>query len=131
VRIALIAAIVLAFGMALLEKTGEYLVMDQPAHRDVIVILAGDRNDRRFFRGLVHQEYAPRMLVDANSDMNFFGRTPAVLEEAIDQKPWSVAACRDDSGFKQNWWQRREWTKTAFMEWIKLVWWEAVDRWHH
>ena len=48
-RIALIVAIVLAFGMALLEKTGEYLVMDHPAHADVIVVLAGDRNDCRFF----------------------------------------------------------------------------------
>jgi hypothetical protein len=51
-RFFLIAAIVLVFGLALLEKTGEYLVMDQPARADVIVVLAGDRNDRRFFRGL-------------------------------------------------------------------------------
>lgn len=193
VRIALIAAIVLAFGMALLEKTGDYLVMDHPAHADVVVVLAGDRNDRRFFRGLelVHQAYAPRMLVDANSDMIFFGRTPAVLEDQLirslnlnvgqvqvcptqgdstDEETryvaeclhtdqissvllvtsdfhtrralsifkhrlpkyrWSVAACRDDSVFKQNWWQRREWAKTAFFEWTKLVWWEAVDRWRH
>jgi hypothetical protein len=41
-RVFLIAAIVLVFGMALLEKTGEYLVMDQPAHADVIVVLAGE-----------------------------------------------------------------------------------------
>src|SRR6267378_5724661 len=85
VRIALIAAIVLVFGMALFEKSGEYLVMDQPAHADVMVVLAGDRNDRRFFRGLelLRQGYAPRMLVDANSDMIFFGRTPAVLEDQL------------------------------------------------
>lgn len=84
-RFFLIAAIVLVFGLALLEKTGEYLVMDQPAHADVIVVLAGDRNDRRFFRGLelLHQGYAPRMLVDANSDMIFFGRTPTVLEDQL------------------------------------------------
>jgi hypothetical protein len=76
VRIALIVAIVLAFGMALLEKTGEYLAMDHPAHADVIIVLTGDRNDRRFSRGLelVHQGYAQHMLVDANSDMIFFGR---------------------------------------------------------
>jgi len=190
-RFFLIAAIVLVFGWALLEKTGEYLVMDQPARADVIVVLAGDRNDRRFFRGLelLHQGYAPRMLVDANSDMIFFGRTPTVLEDQlirslnlnVDQVQvcptqgdstdeetryvalclhtdqissallvtsdfhtrrtisifkhrlpkyrWSVAACQDDSVFRQNWWQRREWAKTAFMEWTKLIWWEAVDRW--
>src|ERR1700730_17402887 len=85
VRIALTAAIALAFGMALFEKSGEYLVMDHPAHADVIVVLAGDRTDRRFFRGLelLHEGYAPRMLVDANSDMIFFGRTPAVLEDQL------------------------------------------------
>ncbi len=193
VRITLIAVIVLAFGMALLERTGDYIVLDHPAHADAIVVLAGDRNDRRFFRGLelVHQGYAPRMLVDANSDMIFFGQTPAVLEDQlirslnvnVDQVQvcqtqgdstdeetryvaqclqndrisnvmlvtsdfhtrralsifehrlpkyhWSVAACRDDSVFKENWWQRREWAKIALMEWMKLVWWEAVDRWHH
>jgi hypothetical protein len=193
VRIALIAAIVLAFGMASLEKLGEYLVSDHPAPADVIVVLTGDRNDRRFFRGLelLRNGYAPRMLVDANSDMIFFGRTPAVLEDQlirslslnIDQVQvcpiqgdstdeetryvaqclqtnqissvllvtsdfhtrraisifkrrlpkyrWSIAASRDDSVFNQHWWQRREWAKTAFMEWAKLIWWEAVDRWNH
>src|ERR1700730_4723149 len=193
VRIALTAAIVLAFGMALFEKSGEYLVMDHPARADVIVVLAGERNDRRFLRGLelLHQGYAPRMLVDANSDMMFFGRTPVVLEDqlirSLDLKldqvqvcstrgdstdeethyvaqclrndpigsvllvtsdfhtrraiaifkyrlpeyHWSVGASRDDSVFNQKWWQRREWAKTALLEWTKLTWWEAVDRWRH
>jgi uncharacterized SAM-binding protein YcdF (DUF218 family) len=193
VRIALIAAIVLVFGMALFEKSGEYLVMDQPAHADVMVVLAGDINDRRFFRGLelLRQGYAPRMLVDANSDMIFFGRTPALLEDQwirslnlnVDQVQvcptqgdstdeetryisqclhtdqistvllvtsdfhtrralstvkrrlpkyrWSIAASRDDSVFNEKWWRRREWAKTAFLEWTKLIWWEAVDRWSH
>ena len=190
-RLFLIAAIVLVLGLTALKKTGEYLVVDQPAHVDVIVVLAGDRNDRRFSRGieLLHEGYAPRMLVDANSDMILFGRTPAVLEDQLirslslkadqvkvcptqgdstDEETryvaqclqthqistvllvtsdfhtrraisifkrrlpkyhLSVAACQDDSVFKQNWWRRREWAKTAFMEWTKLIWWEAVDRW--
>ena len=84
-RIALIAIVALALVITLLEKTGEYLVMDQPVHTDVIVVLAGDRNDRRFSRGLelLRQGYAPHMLVDANSDMILFGRTPAVLEDEL------------------------------------------------
>jgi uncharacterized SAM-binding protein YcdF (DUF218 family) len=191
VRIALISAILLACGTALLTRTGEYLVIDHPNHADVLVVLAGDRNDCRFLRGLdlLRQGYASRMLVDANSDMIFFGRTAAVLEDqrlrslnlngdqvrvcptqgdSTDEETryvvqclhadqtsrvllvtsdfhtrralsifnhrlpryhWSIAACRDGSVFKQNWWQRREWAKTAFMEWTKLVWWLTVDRW--
>jgi uncharacterized SAM-binding protein YcdF (DUF218 family) len=190
-RVALIAVIVLAVGVSLLGKSGEFLVMDQPVRTDIIVVLAGDRNDHRFFRGLklVREGYAPHMLVDANSDMISFGRTPAVLEDELirslnlnvdqvrvcptqgdstDEETmyvaqclhndqistallvtsdfhtrraltifkrrlpkyrWSVAAARDDTVFNQKWWQRREWAKTAFFEWTKVIWWEAVDRW--
>ena len=192
-RIFLIAALALVLGMVVLDATGQCLVMDHPARADVIVVLAGDRNDRRFSRGLelLRNGYAPRMLVDANSDMIFFGRTPALLEDQLirsldlnvdqvqvcpiqsdstdeetryvaqclqdDQSSsvllvtsdfhtrralsifkhrlpkyrWLVAASRDDSVFNQKWWQRREWAKTAFTEWTKLIWWEAVDRWRH
>src|ERR1700746_2433298 len=191
VRIFLIVVIVVSCGIALLHRSGEYLVLDHPQHADVLVVLAGDRNDCRFLRGLdlMRQGYAPRMLVDASSDMTFFGRTAVELEHqrlrSIDLKReqvrvcpikedstyeetryvarcldadqsssvllitsdfhtrralsifeprlpryhWSIAACRDDSVFKQSWWQRREWAKTAFMEWTKLIWWEIVDRW--
>ena len=89
VRIALLAVVALALGVALLEKTGEYLVMDQPVHTDVIVVLAGDRNDRRFFRGLelLHQGYAPQMFVDANSDMILYRTNPGCARGRIDQKP--------------------------------------------
>ena len=185
------AALVLVFGMLAIDKTGEYLVIDQPAHADVIVVLAGDRNDRRFFRGLdlLHRGYASHMLVDANSDVILFGQTPAALQDElirsiglnrnqvrvcptqgdstdaearslaqclhadkistvllvtsdyhtrravsivkhrVPEYQWSVAAARDDSVFNQKWWQRREWAKTALLEWTKLLWWETVDRW--
>jgi hypothetical protein len=38
---------------------------------------------------------------------------------------YSVAA----SHFGEQWWRRREWAKTNFEEWSKLIWWELVDRW--
>jgi hypothetical protein len=70
-HITLLVVVALAIGIALLEKMSEYLIIDQTVHTDVIVVLAVDRNDRRFSRGieLLHQGYAPQMLVDANSDM--------------------------------------------------------------
>jgi DUF218 domain len=40
-----------------------------------------------------------------------------------------VAAMFDRKTFGVNWWQHREWAKTALGEWAKLVWWESVDRW--
>jgi len=190
--ILLATVFILVVAIALRNATGHFLVIDQPVKADVIIVLAGDRNDRRFSRGLelLRNGFAPRMLVDANSDMIFFGRTPAALEDQLirgltlrpdqvgvcptqgdstDEETryvaqclhpdpissvlivtsdfhtrralsifksrlpnyrWSVAACRDDSVFQPDWWRRREWAKTAFMEWTKLIWWEAVDRWH-
>jgi hypothetical protein len=28
-----------------------------------------------------------------------------------------------------SWWRRREWAKITFNEWLKVVWWNGVDRW--
>ena len=41
----------------------------------------------------------------------------------------SVAAARDPGQFNVGWWKRRQWAKMDFDEWIRLVWWECVDRW--
>ena len=43
-------------------------------------------------------------------------RAISIFEHRLPKYRWSVAACQDDSVFKRNWWQRREWAKTGFME---------------
>jgi hypothetical protein len=40
-----------------------------------------------------------------------------------------IAAAYDASNFGVNWWKDREWAKTNFYEWMRLLWWELVDRW--
>ena len=40
-----------------------------------------------------------------------------------------VAAAFDENEFGTQWWERREWAKTAVSEWAKLLWWETIDRW--
>jgi DUF218 domain len=42
---------------------------------------------------------------------------------------YSVAAAFDEREFGVRWWQRREWAKVNFEEWLKLIWWEVIDRW--
>jgi uncharacterized SAM-binding protein YcdF (DUF218 family) len=42
---------------------------------------------------------------------------------------YSVAAAFDPSEFGVQWWHHRQWAKVNFDEWLKLVWWELVDRW--
>ncbi len=41
----------------------------------------------------------------------------------------SVAAATDQQQFGSSWWRHRQWAKLNFDEWLRLVWWEAVDRW--
>jgi uncharacterized SAM-binding protein YcdF (DUF218 family) len=182
---------VLLFAM-LVWFAGYILVIDQPERGDAIIVLGGDHNDYRYWRGLqlLQQGYGQFLLVDSNIDEVQFGRTLAdqaadfvqhsagaladrvkvcpiegdstvletravqkclqerrvhsvvlvtssfhtrralsIFRQRVPQYQWSVAAVTDDSRFRPQWWQRREWAKTTFMEWTKLVWWLAVDRW--
>ncbi|MBV8893444.1 MAG: YdcF family protein [Acidobacteria bacterium] len=43
---------------------------------------------------------------------------------------FSIAASHNPTRFGFAWWQHREWAKTTLYEWIRLLWWELVDRWH-
>jgi len=42
---------------------------------------------------------------------------------------YSVAAVSDEQEFGVQWWRNREWAKVNFEEWLKLMWWELIDRW--
>jgi uncharacterized SAM-binding protein YcdF (DUF218 family) len=56
-------------------------------------------------------------------------RALAVLSHRLPQYQWSIAAARNPATFGNAWWTHREWAKSTFDEWAKLIWWEAVDRW--
>lgn len=61
-----------------LLHSGKYLVVDHPSRSDVIVVLSGDHNDLRYWRGLqlLRDGYGQRMIVDASAD-RIFGRSYA------------------------------------------------------
>ena len=42
----------------------------------------------------------------------------------------AVAAATDPVQFGRDWWHQRQWAKMNLDEWLRLVWWEGVDRWH-
>ena len=56
-------------------------------------------------------------------------RALSVVKKRLPQYHWSVAAARDPRLFGAKWWQHREWAKTTFLEWLRVVWWNLVDRW--
>lgn len=72
VLIALAIAVVIPFGVF---RSGDYLVVNHPERSDVIVVLAGDHNDLRYWRGLelLREGYGQQMIVDVTND-RVYGR---------------------------------------------------------
>ena len=52
-------------------------------------------------------------------------RSLSIFRHEIPGKSFSVAAARDDSEFGTRW----QWAKTCVDEWIRLLWWSAIERW--
>lgn len=57
-------------------------------------------------------------------------RALSVLRREIPGKTFSVAASRDSAQFGTRWWTHRQWAKVCAEEWLRVVWWNAIDRWH-
>jgi hypothetical protein len=58
-------------------------------------------------------------------------RSLMIFRHRLPQYQYSIAAARNPEQFGEAWWTNREWAKTTLDEWMKLLWWEAVDRWLH
>lgn len=56
-------------------------------------------------------------------------RALMIFSHRLPQYQWSIAAVHNPAAFGDAWWKHREWAKTTFDEWTKLIWWEAVDQW--
>ena len=79
----LIVAAVVAAAIIFLVVDPGAMVVDHPEKSDVIVVLGGDSNDVRYWRGieLLRAGYGHQMIVDAGSQL-MYGRT--VAEHAAD-----------------------------------------------
>jgi hypothetical protein len=56
-------------------------------------------------------------------------RSLMIFRHRLPQYQFSAAAARNATQFGDAWWTNREWAKTTFDEWLKIVWFEVVDRW--
>ena len=56
-------------------------------------------------------------------------RALSIFQRRLPQYQFSIAAAHDPAHFGVAWWTHREWAKVTFDEWVRLFWWEAVDRW--
>ncbi|MGC1451267.1 MAG: ElyC/SanA/YdcF family protein [Candidatus Sulfotelmatobacter sp.] len=56
-------------------------------------------------------------------------RSLSIFRHEVRGKSFSVAAAHDDTQFGTRWWTHRQWAKTCLDEWLRLLWWNAVERW--
>ncbi len=56
-------------------------------------------------------------------------RALSVFRRELPGCSYSVAAARDETQFGVRWWTHRQWAKTVVDEWLRLIWWKAVDQW--
>jgi DUF218 domain len=56
-------------------------------------------------------------------------RASLIFRHRFKQYQVSVAGAHNPAEFGDAWWTNREWAKNTFDEWMKILWWEMVDRW--
>jgi uncharacterized SAM-binding protein YcdF (DUF218 family) len=74
------------------------------------------------------EPFHPTSVLLVTSDWHT-ARARSVFKHRLPQYHWSAAAAHDPRLFGTSWWRRREWAKTAFLEWLKTIWWNGIDRW--
>jgi DUF218 domain len=57
-------------------------------------------------------------------------RARSIFRHQVPGRTFSVAASHDSAQFGTRWWTHRQWAKTLVDEWLRLLWWNGVDRWH-
>ena len=56
-------------------------------------------------------------------------RALSIFQHELPDKSFSVAAAYDTTEFGSRWWTHRQWAKTCLAEWVRTIWWNAVERW--
>ena len=56
-------------------------------------------------------------------------RARSIFRHVFPGYSFGVAGAVEPEEFGVRWWRHRQWAKTASAEWIRLLWWECVDRW--
>jgi hypothetical protein len=76
---------------------------------------------------LAHEQPASKVLI-VTSDYHT-RRSLSIFRHEIQGSSFSVAAAHDATQFGTRWWTHRQWAKTCIDEWLRLLWWDVVERW--
>lgn len=86
------------------------------------------REESRDVAACLAREEGSRILI-VTSDFHT-RRALSIFRRELPSRTFSVAAVHDDTQFGTRWWQHRQWAKTCLDEWLRLIWWNVVERWH-
>ena len=99
-------AVLCAGGLWVARAAGEYLRVDEPAASDVIVVLAGDRSDQRYFKALqlLRSGLGSLVLVDASTTFVKYGhseaeRVQSFIEETAGDLAPRVRVCAQQATY--------------------------------
>ena len=81
----LVLIVFIAIGYFAIWHSASILVVNDPVPSDVILVLAGDRNDSRFWRAvkLMNDGYASRLILDVQAPVSQFGVSDSELAQAF------------------------------------------------
>jgi uncharacterized SAM-binding protein YcdF (DUF218 family) len=74
------------------------------------------------------QQSGARNILLVTSDFHT-RRALSIFQKQVPGYVYSVAATLNAEEFGARWWKHRQWAKVNFDEWMRLAWWELVDRW--
>jgi len=108
----------------------ERYVRDLPDHDSVSICpiqgLSTREESHDVARCLAGRE-ASRILI-VTSDFHT-RRALSIFRHELPGKSFSVAAAHEPTQFGTRWWTHRQWAKTCMNEWLRTLWWQAVERW--
>jgi hypothetical protein len=85
------------------------------------------RDESRDAEKCVNSQTGTRILL-VTSDFHT-RRALSIFRHEVRGKSFSVAAAHDSTQFGSRWWTHRQWAKTCADEWLRMLWWSAVERW--
>jgi uncharacterized SAM-binding protein YcdF (DUF218 family) len=117
------------YGFTEIELAGKYVQsLSKPASVSVCAINGlSTRDESHDAQKCLARESGKRVLI-VTSDFHT-RRALSIFRHEIRGKSFSVAAVQDDTQFGKRWWTHRQWAKTCLDEWLRLLWWNGVDRW--
>jgi uncharacterized SAM-binding protein YcdF (DUF218 family) len=117
------------FGQSLLEISQQYVQKLPQAQSVSVCPISGlsTRDEARDAAQCVAKLGGRRVLV-VTSDYHT-RRSLSTFRHELPGCQISVAGAVDPQQFGPAWWRHRQWAKLNLDEWLRLMWWEAVDRW--